>query len=59
MPKMMTVLTPEDEILLQLVDDNDKIVSTATFDRDQADNIADKIKALVARIPPKPKPLTQ
>jgi hypothetical protein len=51
MPKMITVLTADHLVMLQFVDDGDKILSSATLDRAQAVDISEKIRALADLIP--------
>ena len=54
MPKMITVLTADHLVMLQFVDDDDKIMSSATFDKAQATDISEKIRALTDLIPDQP-----
>ena len=48
---MMTLLTPELKVMLQFIDDDEKVLVSATFDRGGALDISSKIQQLAELIP--------
>jgi hypothetical protein len=51
MPKLFTTLTPEMQVMLQWVDDDEKITASAVFDRAGALDVSDKMRSLAQLIP--------
>lgn len=51
MPKLMTCLTPNMQVMLQWIDDDERVISTAVFDRSGALDVSDKIRKMAELIP--------